>query len=148
MVGVLAATWPYYYNHSFSIFHFCMQRPALPATHRSSCRSGPRPGTHPAPPEPWSSAGPHSRWCRRRTGSGSCSSSASPRSWWSPSAHRSRPSSRRWGSRGGPGRSPAGSCCLHEEEPNLVISRGLLSHPSLITITAWTVLWLPQYQGF
>lgn len=88
--------------------------PTLQCTHHSSCRSGPRPGTPLGPPEPSPSAGPRVRWCRPHTGSGSCSSSASPQFSWSPSAHRSRQSSRRWGSLGGPGHYPTGSYCLWE----------------------------------
>lgn len=81
-------------------------------THHSSCRSGPPLGTPLGPPGPSPSAGPHARWCQPRTGSGSCSSSASPQFSWSQSVHRSHRSSRRWGSRGGPGHYPTGSYCL------------------------------------
>lgn len=119
--------------NSFYVSRKAQCRRRLPATHRSSCRSGPRPGTPPAPPEPGSSAGRRSRWCRRRRGSDSCSSSASPRSWCSPSARRSRLSSRRWGSRDGPGRSPAGSYCLQEDKQHWVVYRGV----SISFLTLW-----------
>lgn len=91
-----------------------LQAATLQCTHRSSCRSGPQPGTPLGPPEPSPSAGPRVRRCRPHTGSGSCSSSASPQFSWSPSARRSRQSSRRWGSLGGPGHYPTGSYCLWE----------------------------------
>ena len=92
--------------HPISSFH------PIPPWYRSCGRSGPLPGTPLGPPGPSPSAGPPAHWCHRHTGSGSCSSSASPPSWRSPSARRSRLSSKQWGSHGDPGRCPAGSCCL------------------------------------
>lgn len=80
--------------------------------YRSSCTEWSQSWTRGVRPEPSASARWCGRWSRRRTGSDTCSSSASARRGQSHSARRSRPSSRRWGRGTGPEHSRGQSYCL------------------------------------
>lgn len=83
-----------------------------PSPYRSSCTERSQSWTPAVRPEPFASVRWSGRWFRRRTGSGTCSSSASARRGRSRSARRSHRSSRQWGRRTGLERFPEQSYCL------------------------------------
>lgn len=80
--------------------------------YRFFCREWSRFWTRDVHPEQSASVKWGARWSRCRTGSGTCSSSASALRGQSRSVHRSHRSSRLWDRGTGPEHSPGQNCCL------------------------------------